>query len=501
MATSWPTDRGSIFFSGDYPKTSVSRAVRQGKIRKIVTGVYTADLTADLDRMVADHRWRIIAHFMPDAVIADRSAATGGAPVSGVLFVVSGERRTPLELPGLTIVPRQGSPALEDDLPWPAGLSLSSDARTLVDNLTASRSRGDMPARTLRRSEIEQWLIDKYQSRADRDRWLRTLRSRAIEIASDVGVPGRTAEIEELVGLAGRTRKAVRRVSAPMRAHLRGTGWDHARIAAFDSLAETLASTPDQSGTPDHLSPPNEGDGFTLPFFEAYFSNFIEGTKFTVEEAEAIVRSGRPSQTRPEDAHDILGTWRVVSDPIGRKTTTEDADAYVDLLRDRHRAILGGRPETKPGTFKTKPNQAGTYRFVDPELVEGTLRRGLSLVGNIPPGFARAVYVLFVISEVHPFEDGNGRAARACMTAELSAADQSRLIIPTVWRNEYLSGLRKASRHQQYGTLVDVLAHAWRWTAAMPWHDRGAVEGQLLATNALMDSTDAADAGKRLTLP
>ena len=33
-------------------------------------------------------------------------------------------------------------------------------------------------------------------------------------------------------------------------------------------------------------------DGPALPFFEAYFSNFIEGTEFAVDEAAEIVFKG-----------------------------------------------------------------------------------------------------------------------------------------------------------------------------------------------------------------
>jgi hypothetical protein len=46
-----------------------------------------------------------------------------------------------------------------------------------------------------------------------------------------------------------------------------------------------------------------------------------------------------------------------------------------------------------------------------------------------------------------------------------------------------------------------MLAHAWRWTAAMPWHDRAATLGQLAATHALLDATDATRMGVRLSLP
>jgi hypothetical protein len=39
-------------------------------------------------------------------------------------------------------------------------------------------------------------------------------------------------------------------------------------------------------------------DGLALPFFEAYFSNFIEGTEFAVDEAAAIIFENRIPKNR-----------------------------------------------------------------------------------------------------------------------------------------------------------------------------------------------------------
>ena len=109
---------------------------------------------------------------------------------------------------------------------------------------------------------------------------------------------------------------------------------------------------------------------------------------------------------------------------------------------------------------------------------------------------------MIVVTEVHPFEDGNGRVARVMMNAELSAIGAARIVIPSVYRNEYLAGLRRASMTDgDLTAYVRVMTHAWRWTAAIPWSDTAATEGHPIATNALLDSTDAEIAGKRLELP
>lgn len=88
------------------------------------------------------------------------------------------------------------------------------------------------------------------------------------------------------------------------------------------------------------------------------------------------------------------------------------------------------------------------------------------------------------------------------MNVELSAVGQARLVIPSVYRTEYILSLRRASTHRgDVRALARVLAYAWRWTSAMPWSERAAAEGRLHATNALVDATDAPDRGVRLELP
>jgi hypothetical protein len=104
-------------------------------------------------------------------------------------------------------------------------------------------------------------------------------------------------------------------------------------------------------------------------------------------------------------------------------------------------------------------------------------------------------------SEVHPYDDGNGRVARAAVCAELSAIGQARILIPIVFRNEYQTALHSLSREGRCDLYVRTLAYAWRWTAAMPWQDRASVDGYLSATNALVDSTDAERSRARLELP
>src|SRR5207245_8869491 len=91
-------------------------------------------------------------------------------------------------------------------------------------------------------------------------------------------------------------------------------------------------------------------NGPALPFFEAYFSNFIEGTEFAVDEAADIVFKGHIPKARPEDAHDVLGTWRVVSDRHEMSRLPKDFPELITLLKNRHAQIMKRRAETRSGT-------------------------------------------------------------------------------------------------------------------------------------------------------
>jgi len=488
-----------VFFGDVTSAATLSRAVRDGRVRRLATGLFTSDLRADGVELVARNRWAIVARLVPDALIADRSAAEAGMPVAGVLTVVSNDRKEALRLPGLTVAPRRGPGPLPDDLAWAAGLHITSDARTLVDNLAVSRGRAGRIARTLSRSELGDWLVRTTQRRPKG--WLPMLRGRALELCDALDVGDRRPLVEDVIGTVAGTRSAREGAGRLLAARAAGHEYDPDRVARFDELARFLAAIPPDLGIPADLPAGTDEPATSLPFFEAYFSNFIEGTEFSVDEAEAIVKSGQVPADRPEDAHDVLGTFEAVVDPVLRAATPGTSDELLALLERRHRLVMGGRPERRPGRFKEKPNQAGSYVFVAPGLVEGTLIEGFRRLDDLPAGLARALFVLFLVSEVHPYDDGNGRVARAAMCAELTAVGQSRIVVPIVFRNEYQTALRALSREGRLDLYARTLAHAWRWTAGMLWHDRGAVDGFLAATNALVDSTDAERSGVRLELP
>jgi Fic family protein len=238
-----------------------------------------------------------------------------------------------------------------------------------------------------------------------------------------------------------------------------------------------------------------------LPFYEAYFSNYIEGTEFTVDEAARIVFDDEVPEDRPEDAHDVLGTYRLVADHDEMRKVPRSADELISLLASRHASIMAQRPGKSPGRFKTIANRAGATVFVAPELVFGTLRAGFEIADDLTDALARAAFMMFLVSEVHPFLDGNGRVARVMMNAELIAAQQIPIIIPTVFRSEYLGALKNATNNGSFGALVSVLDFAHRYTAQVDFTSRATADRDLTRTNAFIESTVAEANNVRLQLP
>ena len=393
-------------------------------------------------------------------------------------------------MPGMTIIPRPGTPDPTTDTRLGADLWLQSPARAMLDSLAG---RGQ---RYLSVAELEAWIGQIIATQGEVA--INRLRDAARTMAPSIGREAAYARLDRIIAAVLTTGDAEELVTADLRARAAGLAVDRRRIELFERLAATLAA---RAPEPLPALPADASRRVLLPFYEAYFSNFIEGTEFTVDEAAAIIFEGAIPPGRPADAHDILGTYRLVSDDGEMRRTAATPDDFVSILRTRHGVVLEGRPESLPGQFKTRPNRAGSTLFVMPDVVEGTLRAGFEAGRSLIDPFARATFLMFLVSEVHPFTDGNGRVARIMMNSELVHAGEVRLIIPTVYRNNYLAALKAATNNATFEALIAVLRFAQRYTARVDFSSRAVAERVLTSTNAFRDPNEADDYGIRLQLP
>ena len=482
------------FVSDRHIARAVSREVKAGRLRKLASRLYTRNMTDPPETIVMRNVWSIVAAYFPGALVADRTALENAPASDGSICLITA-RGQDIALPGLTLRPRRGQGPLATDRPFLGELFLSSTARAYLENMRPSRARRGRLARTLGRAEIEERL-DSLFRRSGEDAANR-LRDEIRSLASPLGLGEEASALDTMIGALLGTREGELTAPAAVTRRL-GRPYDPDRMVLFQALHAALRDHPPLSRMAPIRGPRSHA---TLAFFEAYFSNFIEGTEFAVDEAADIVFRGVIPNERPADAHDILGTWRIVSDHREMSRTPADASALEALLKARHASIMGGRPDRRPGTFKQEENRAGSTVFVAPDLVAGTLVQGFDLCRSLESPFQRAVFMKFLVSEVHPFSDGNGRTARIMMNVELAAAGEERIIVPTVYRANYLSALKALSQSGRPEPLIRMLDYAQRWTAAVDWRSLDETARELDDCNAFLDPIVAEDEGKRLRMP
>lgn len=465
------------------------RLAAKGGLRLLYAGVYSSNLRA-ADESVTVRNWSCIAsHLVPGAVVSHRSALDM-APVEGVVYLSRPTGKREFTLPGLSIrcllSPERGAltgtmrPGASDK-PYHA-LYVASEARSLLENLTRDKR---LQARQVPRSEVEARLERVLALRGPAG--LNTLRDDAREVAERLSMEAEFKELDSLAGALLGTRPAKRLRTEVALARASGRPYDAERIALFEAAAGQLRSYP----FADIEEPAREGAPRDLfAFVESYFSNYIEGTTFTVEEAEGIVFHGRVVPNRDEDSHDVLGTFEAAQRDPFYSVAPETDESFLAWLRAANLQVMRSRRDKRPGEWKEAPNQAGNTLFVLPDLVPGTLLKAWPLLSTLGHPMQQALLAMFIVSEVHPFTDGNGRTARLLMNCFLSRRAQCRIVVPTILRENYLLAL-KALTHQADATAcIRVMRVCQAWTAELDYAvEPRAMERQLVTCHATSDDT------------
>lgn len=428
--------------------------LKEGRIRKIGPRLYTSLATAKVESTVKAQWSEIISELFPNALLSYRSALEFKPAANNAIYL-TGTTNRKIEFPGLSLVFIRGPAPLEDDQVF-RNFRTSSISRALLENLSSSQRTSE---RSLSQAEVEKRLEQILNVRGEKE--LNDLRDRAKVIAKKFDWGREFQKLDAMIGALLGTKEAQGLTTKSAKARARGEPFDSERAARFDILFADLKTRPlpvmnDVFRSKDHFR--------NKAFFDAYFSNYIEGTRFEIEEAEGIVFDRKIPENRPRDAHDILATYNVVSDPSEMSKTPQSVHELETLIKDRHKALMSERPDVKPGQYKEKPNRAGDTHFVHPDFIRGTLKEGFIRYEALPSGLPRAVFMMFLVAEVHPFVDGNGRIARIMMNAELVSEGLSTIIIPTVYREDYLSALRALTRRDRTDPLIRMLERAQRFS-------------------------------------
>lgn len=470
-----------IFVSEDAITQAVSGMVKKGEARKIGPRLYSTNMVEPLEALIKRNLWQVVGALAPDTVIGWRTAFFARPSEDGTVFLTGSYKRE-ISLPGLRIVIAKGPGRLEGDSQFIGRLNMSSEARSLLENLMPTKAKG-RETRSVGRQEIEAKLIKVLQIRHEDG--LNAIRDLARKIAPSLGANREFEILNSLIGALLRTMPA--KFETPTaRAFASGEPYDSDCLERFEKLRQSLAT----EVLPFRPRPNMPPAFYNEAFYDAYFSNYIEGTEFPVDDAIGIVFNGVIPADRPEDAHDILGTYQVVGNFKEIFEVPKNFDSFIDLLCRRHAAILGGRPDKRPGEFKERINKAGSSVFVAPELVAGTLKQGYEMYRSLPDPTGRALFMMFLVSEIHPFDDGNGRISRAMMNSELLAGGLCRIIIPSVFRNEYVSSLKKIKNHSDPYSYIRVMLYAQEFVSKIDFTDLEHAKAVLTGCNAFADPAD-----------
>lgn len=454
---------------------AVQRRIKAGELARIVPGIASGRQPEEWPALIARDRIRVLAALFPGAVLGWRSAFEGGVPVDGTVYLSYGYSRI-ATLPGLTVALVKAAPKAAGDLPMQGrDFYFPSQPRFLLENLVPNRGRATKSAG---REAVEARLLAICDARGEEA--LSRLREEARLLAPSLGFEREFRVLDALVGSILGTRQS-QLTTAAGKARTAITPYDPDRLALFEKLAATLRAGPLKT-LPATATTSQARTNFA--FLESYFSNFIEGTEFDVQDARGFVLEGKPIEERPKDSHDIIGVFRQALNPAWANQTLGSGEAVLAQLRARHADQMAERPEVGPGEFKAKVNRAGNTEFVAPGLVRGTLMEGSKLLPSVPAGMARALLAMFLVAEVHPFTDGNGRLARLVMNSELSVVQGCRIIIPTLYREEYLDCLRVLTRDGEPAPYVAAMVKIQEWTAAFNYEKLDSVIAEMKACNA-----------------
>ena len=463
-----------LIFPSSEEAQKASRLAARGELHRIRNGIYIDTSDADEIIKTLNSKWMVVACKIFDEPVAVARTAAELRPAEGRLYFVSSTLNAPrtTQVGHLTfyISPGNTGQGVEQ---ISLEMRRSSPARYCIENLAPSRGVKDSK-KTLGPEWVELELLKHIRHGGERR--LNALRDKARNLAPVLELEKEFEKLNAMISALLRTHPAQGILQTRLGlANAKGEPFDQARIDKFSELARYLNETDLLDNTYEY----NQSGWRNLTFFESYFSNFIEGTEFTIEEAEEIAFEKRVSYERHEDSHDILAHIEISGDMSEMHRVPENAAELIDILKVRHGLLLAERPDKKPGEFKLKPNKAGGTDFVLPELAEGTLVQGFDIYESLAVGLKRSIFIHFMISEVHPFDDGNGRIARIMMNSELVSQDLYKLIIPIVQRDSYLNGLRSATRQGRFRTMVKVLHQLQCYTASLDWNEYGEVKTTL----------------------
>ncbi len=213
-----------------------------------------------------------------------------------------------------------------------------------------------------------------------------------------------------------------------------------------------------------------------------YHSNAIEGNTLTQGEAEMFLMEGLTAKGKPLKDHlDLRGHSNAINYLLG---FIQDKEVLTEAaIRELHKILLvepyqvqaitpDGLPTSKIvalGEYKSQPNHVRTptgetHYYASPQETPAKMhdlmvwyREEAVRAGAHPVEIAAHFHHRF--TEIHPFDDGNGRMSRLLMNLMLMQNGYPPAVIRISEKGQYLAALRRADSGEDDDFLSFIAEH------------------------------------------
>ncbi len=321
MEKTLPIHLQEVIFGSSNPSISkqISKLEKEGKIKKIASRIYTGKISEQPEDIIRRNLFLILGNQYEGAVLSHRSALEFKPTSANHIFLTYTYTKN-IELPGVTIRFLKGPGPVESDNKFMGELYVSSQARAFLENMQVSKKPGP-ESKTLSLPEIEEKLEKIIQVHGEKK--INELRDQAKKVADELDMDAEFKKLNKVISALLTTHPSKILTSPVALARAFGTPYDADRLRLFETLFTSLQQS-EFPVRPDRNTTSRTFKNFA--FFEAYFSNYIEGTKFEIEEAKEIIKTQNPIATRNEDSHDVLGTYQIVSSREEMQTTPSSGE-------------------------------------------------------------------------------------------------------------------------------------------------------------------------------
>jgi hypothetical protein len=455
-----PAQLQEIIFGSSIVSQSklVSRLEKLGKIRKIAPRIYSSNLTDSPGLIIKRNLFYILGNLFPQAVLSHRSALELQPGVSGNLFLsYSYTKKT--KLPGITLRFLEGPGPATGDSILAGALYVSSFERALLENLQVSKQTGP-DSKILLHKQLEDRL-EQYLKTKGRNQ-LMALLGRAQKLSEALNMPKEFLRLKRIItGMV--TPVSVKDLSSPMAiARAFGQPYDAESLSLLEKLFVELKQLhfknhPDRNSSPALFS--------NMAFFETWFSVTAEGLQADLADCKQMIATNSITAHHREDAATFLGSFQIVSNQDEMMETPDYAARLIELLQSRYNDMTQADLFGVKKEYRNHNSLQTNTRIVDFDLIKGSLIKAFDYYNALQEPFARAVYMLFMITEISPFETCNGLLGRIMMNAELVKAQQSKIIIPRVYLPEYRGAIKRLQKLKDARAYIKMLQNAWDFTS------------------------------------